>query len=443
MKLTVYIIFFQALLLSQSKWELIPETNNIIINDFYGSTPLSDSIFAVGYSASSPTVSKYLLSTNGGISWNIYSTYWQYAKKIIVLPNDSKIQFIQVNGLDSKSNDAMKSIDGGISWQRITTGRSFPTTILEYYKGDPNIIYIGEGPASLKRSTDGGNSWNYLNLPMGTFLNSLGLSSHNKDLFFVGFVDGIFRTTDFGNTWDGISLGFDMDYGTSIVINPQNDSIVYISLKLLTDTIKSGVYRSNDLGNTFVKLNKNLFGDDNKNINTVLIDPLKSNNVFFSKAALNSKAIFKSEDDGNVWEPIDVGLPDTLRIEPLYLNKKENTLFAGAISTPRIKSGIYRYSNIVNAVLSKNSFIDFIVFQNYPNPFNPTTHISYDLPASRKVSLKVYDVLGKEVMTLVNKHQESGRYDVEFDASGLSSGMYIYKLTSGTFSQVRKMMFVK
>lgn len=86
---------------------------------------------------------------------------------------------------------------------------------------------------------------------------------------------------------------------------------------------------------------------------------------------------------------------------------------------------------------------DYALSQNYPNPFNPTTRISYALPAAGPVSLKVYDVLGKEVMSLVNNHQESGRYDVEFDASRLSSGMYIYKLTSGTFSQVRKMMFVK
>jgi hypothetical protein len=85
----------------------------------------------------------------------------------------------------------------------------------------------------------------------------------------------------------------------------------------------------------------------------------------------------------------------------------------------------------------------FVLEQNYPNPFNPVTTINYAIPKSGNVIFKIYDVLGKEVMTLVNKHQESGRYSVYFDGSNLASGMYIYKLTSGTFSEVKKMMLVK
>ncbi|MCK9408871.1 MAG: T9SS type A sorting domain-containing protein, partial [Bacteroidetes bacterium] len=81
--------------------------------------------------------------------------------------------------------------------------------------------------------------------------------------------------------------------------------------------------------------------------------------------------------------------------------------------------------------------------QNYPNPFNPTTAINYTLPNPGNVLLKVYDALGKEVVTLVNSHQESGRYSVEFDASNLSSGIYLYKLTSGSYTEVKKMMLLK
>lgn len=81
--------------------------------------------------------------------------------------------------------------------------------------------------------------------------------------------------------------------------------------------------------------------------------------------------------------------------------------------------------------------------QNYPNPFNPTTTINFALPKADHVTLMVYDVLGKEVTTLVNDYKESGRYSVEFNASKLSSGVYIYKLTSGKYNEVKKLMLLK
>jgi len=81
--------------------------------------------------------------------------------------------------------------------------------------------------------------------------------------------------------------------------------------------------------------------------------------------------------------------------------------------------------------------------QNYPNPFNPSTKINYSLATTGSVSLKIFDVLGREVMTLVNEVQVAGQHTAIMNASRLSSGMYIYKLESGSFSSVKKMMFLK
>ena len=81
--------------------------------------------------------------------------------------------------------------------------------------------------------------------------------------------------------------------------------------------------------------------------------------------------------------------------------------------------------------------------QNYPNPFNPTTNITYVLPKAENVSLKVYDVLGREVATLVNEVKPAGAYTVPFNASSLASGVYFYKLQAGSFVQTKKMMLVK
>ena len=81
--------------------------------------------------------------------------------------------------------------------------------------------------------------------------------------------------------------------------------------------------------------------------------------------------------------------------------------------------------------------------QNYPNPFNPSTLISYQLPSSGHVTLKIYDAIGNEITTLVNKNQSAGKYKANFDASNLTSGIYFYKISTSNFSQGRKMILLK
>ena len=80
---------------------------------------------------------------------------------------------------------------------------------------------------------------------------------------------------------------------------------------------------------------------------------------------------------------------------------------------------------------------------NYPNPFNPTTKISYQLPNKAQVTLKIYDLLGREVAILVNEEKQAGKYEVEFDASSLSSGVYLYRISINDFVKTMKMMVVK
>jgi hypothetical protein len=86
---------------------------------------------------------------------------------------------------------------------------------------------------------------------------------------------------------------------------------------------------------------------------------------------------------------------------------------------------------------------EFILKQNYPNPFNPSTKISWQTPVSGHQTLKIYDVLGNEITTLVDEYKTAGIYEVDFDASGLSSGVYFYSLSSGNFIQARKMILLR
>lgn len=100
--------------------------------------------------------------------------------------------------------------------------------------------------------------------------------------------------------------------------------------------------------------------------------------------------------------------------------------------------------NVTHLKQKDNTPHSFQLMQNYPNPFNPETIINYQLPMSNKVTLKVFDITGKEIQTLVNKYQVQGTYSVTFDATHISSGIYFYKLMSSSgFSQTRKMVLLK
>ncbi len=105
-------------------------------------------------------------------------------------------------------------------------------------------------------------------------------------------------------------------------------------------------------------------------------------------------------------------------------------------------SGEHRYSNVIE--ISSTNSPEYILAQNYPNPFNPTTVIQYTLPYDGVVTLKVYDVLGKEVKTLTGGFQQAGVHSVNFDASDLSSGIYYYRMEAGNdFSSIKKMILIR
>ena len=103
--------------------------------------------------------------------------------------------------------------------------------------------------------------------------------------------------------------------------------------------------------------------------------------------------------------------------------------------------GTYEYSNEVIIEISQPD--SYLLKQNYPNPFNPSTIISWQLPESKFVTLKIYDVLGNEVASLINKEKSAGNFEVEFDSNGLPSGIYFYTLQAGKFTDSKKMILLK
>jgi hypothetical protein len=107
------------------------------------------------------------------------------------------------------------------------------------------------------------------------------------------------------------------------------------------------------------------------------------------------------------------------------------------------RSKVVRLSLNVTSADDEITVSEFMLYQNYPNPFNPTTKIKYQIPYKELVVLKVYDVIGNEIATLVNKEQETGSYDLEFNAVDLSSGIYFFQVRAGSFLETKKMILLK
>ena len=138
---------------------------------------------------------------------------------------------------------------------------------------------------------------------------------------------------------------------------------------------------------------------------------------------------------------VDIGDIDgdgIVEIIPEYLLNK------GWQESWELRSVFLKRNNLTGIVEDNNiQPAEFNLYQNYPNPFNPTTIINFQLPQTGHVTLKVYDILGKEVATLVNELKNQGRYSVNFDASGLASGVYIYRIKVNDYISTKKMLLVK
>jgi hypothetical protein len=170
--------------------------------------------------------------------------------------------------------------------------------------------------------------------------------------------------------------------------------------------------------------------------NLEVLSLVASGNVVFAGTA---GGVFKSSDGGATWNPVNEGLTD---LEVQALASPSAMLYAGTNN-----SGLWRrpLAEMVTSVQPMSNGLPSAakLEQNYPNPFNPSTTINYELPRASHVTLTVYDVLGREVATLVNGVEDPGYKSVGWDAGGGSSGVYFYRLTAGDFGATKKLMLIR
>ena len=170
-------------------------------------------------------------------------------------------------------------------------------------------------------------------------------------------------------------------------------------------------------------------------------------NLFWKTATETNNSGFNVErksTEGSEWNTLSFVKGFGTTTEPQSYSFNDENVAAGKYLY-RLKqidfNGMYEYTSEIEVLV--NTPNNFSLNQNYPNPFNPSTSIEFQLPTESFVTLKVYNILGVEIATLVNEQKPAGVHKINFDASGLTSGLYIYKISTGNFDQTRKMMLLK
>ena len=330
--------------------------------------------------------------------------------------NHSYVLALKVRGTDifagtevanTGGGGIFKSSDSGKTWERI----GLQNVIVVSFTYHHSYLFAGT-VQGVYRTKNEGAIWNYVN----NGLNSLRVDALETvdTLVYAGTGYGVYRTTDNGDNWSPFGLA---DTLVSSLLNV--DNTLYASTPF-------GIYM--------------LSNNDPKWVQVGLPD------TFVYKLEANQSMIFAgttygvyaSEIDGSRWVSINDGLD--FNITTLAIN--DNYLFAGTWGEGVWSRDLLDISTGID-LKTQNTPNNYSLRQNYPNPFNPSTTIEFTLPNSEYTEIKVYNVLGKEVSTVVSKTLNQGNHTYQFDGKNLASGVYYYQLVAGDYREVKKMILLR
>lgn len=360
-------------------------------------------------------------------------------------------------------NNVYISTNNGTDWKEITTGLPYNYSVIELAAIGTNIVAGTNGGYGLFYSTNNGSFWN-----------PVVLDQYNRDQHVVQFcVDGmniyalsssnIYLSGDNGVTWKRLNYNF-YNVGKIGVSNGNIFACRGQELSLSTDTGKtwstvnssapwssywtftnygeklfcwasSNIYYSDDKGRNWSKLNSSFSFDGEIQLLSII-----GKNIF----AATDSSLFISSDNGVTWKNITEGLPPFSDF--FYYGLRGLAICGQYVYTGFVGKGVWKRPLSEITAVEKNTHeqpLDFTLNQNYPNPFNPETNISFNLPKELFVSLKIYDMLGREVATLVNEKLSAGLHSHIWNAARSSSGVYFYRLQAGEFSETKKLNVLK
>jgi photosystem II stability/assembly factor-like uncharacterized protein len=390
----------------------------------------------------------------GTFSWENHSSGMDEIGWTAINQSNDQIMYAGNRGGGAISKSTNRGSTFSSSSSGITSGAASWNAPFVLSKSNSNYLYFGR--TIIYKTTNAGTSWTATNggaaldgnLPL-----SMAVAPTNQDTVFVGNVPGvgrsrIFRTTNGGTSWTDVTGNLPNRYPLDIAIDPRDSRIVYVAFGGF-DTTRVG--KSTDAGLTWAHISSPL---PNVPATALAIDPFNTNHVY----AGTDLGVFVSTDGGSTWTSFNDGLPEAVIVGDLLISPSDRSIrvatHSNGVFTRKLLStaptGVGEETHGVPA--------QYALDQNYPNPFNPSTKISYSVPplagrdlvrradgqltAVSFVRLSVYDVLGREVATLVDEAQAPGAHEVIWDARNVASGVYLYRLTAGSFVETRKMLLV-
>jgi|GEM_PF-3673564 len=330
------------------------------------------------------------------------------------------------NGFLATDGITLVESTDGAEWTQVSGA---PITNAVGANGD---VILASSGSQIYKSPDGGANWSAVTQPFQ--LGAIGPASYafHDQVIFAAYgtlntFGAIARSTDGGDTWEATSGAGALTLSPEVVFI---DDVAYTPVA--TTFTGGGVAKSTDFGDTWQILENNL--------NTEVGGAFELEAVGNTLYTVTVSGIWKSTDGAESWESVDVtGLPSSSFFPGAPLLAHNGDLFYAPGNNSVFKLG----GTATSAENESEIAHSFKLDQNYPNPFNPSTSISFSVPTAGMVSLKVYNLLGQEVATLANSPLNAGSHTIHFDASGLSSGVYIYRLQAGANIQTKKMMLIK
>lgn len=350
----------------------------------------------------SATTDGIIRSTDRGKTWALSEGYHQYVNSIGA--NDSIVLAGIYPGI-------WRSSDGGITWSIVDSNFAYGSCNNILYHD--STFYAARG-FNVEYSRDGGLTWHVWTMPQGVQETVADVAVIDTDIFVATGTMGVFRRGGDGAGWTRCGSAANDECLTSI------DSILFLGTT-------AGAYRSTDQGGHWLSA-----GLATKVIYTLV----PYGNYLF---AGTDSGVYVSGNYGDSWVSEGSGLNGFVESilvldSTVYVGNAFDGVWARSVEDI-ILTGVHRDAPAIPGTFSLS--------QNFPNPFNPSTTISYRLPVNGLVTLKIYDILGRVVRTLVDRRETAGSYSVNFNAAGLPSGVYFYRLEAGSYHDAKKLVLLK
>ncbi len=337
-----------------------------------------------------------------------------------------------------------RSADGGRTWSGMIfedeTGLSSGNLIVYALdEGPDGTLYAAADRGRIFRSLNGGETWHLAGeLPGASSDLTYALASHpaKPGFVFAGtFGNGVYATDNYGLTWSRLEGKGLADDGRIQVFDLEFDPATPNKPTLWAATAR-GVYRSMDLGGNWQELNGGLFPF--REARSLAFHPDAEGPLF---VAVWGGGVYKLNNRryNTVWEFVNL---DGANVTTVFYEPWSGSLAAGTdgLGLTLMSVGAYATDSEADPMDLPTTTA---LTQNYPNPFNPTTAIGFDLPEASPVRLTVYDILGREVKLLADGQMTAGRHEVRFDAAGLPSGTYLYRLETSAGAVSKTMSLLK